>query len=106
MPPKDKKKDAPPPGWNFSPVELVLVFIIILTLISTLLPLFWNYLSSGEISFFGFKLAGVLGFLKNNIIFFKALGLSIAGVSAIGTFVLNKSRNKKNGAFIKDKTYN
>jgi hypothetical protein len=90
MPPKDKKEKSKPAGWNFDPIEGFIVLIFILAILGSLIPAIWHYVASGEISFFGFKLGGIFGFFKSNVLFFKFLGFAVAGVAAIGTFTFNK----------------
>lgn len=93
MPPKDKdKKDKKekPKGWNFDTVEFLIVILFILSIAGTLVPAIIRYITSGEISFFGFRLAVIVDFFRAHILFFKSLGFSIAGIAAIGTFVLTK----------------
>lgn len=89
MPPKDKKKEKPA-GWDFDIVESGIILIIILSLATTLVPALIKYVTSGEISFYGFKLAFIFEFFKNHIQFFKTLGFIVAGVAAISTFIFIK----------------
>jgi hypothetical protein len=89
MPPKDKKKEKPA-GWNFDPIEFILIMLFLLAVLGSIVPALISYFTSGELSFYGFKLSGILGFFESNIQFFKALGFVIAGVGAIGTFVYTK----------------
>jgi hypothetical protein len=86
--PKDKKEK--PKGWDFDIVEIVFILLILLALLGGVLPALLSLVTSGEISFFGFKPSNLVDFVKSNSLFFKALGFSIAGASAIGTFVLTR----------------
>jgi len=89
MPPKDKKKEKPA-GWDFDPIEGIVILLFLVAIFGTLVPIIWNYLTSGQLSFFGFKLAVIFVFFKSHAQFFKALGFVVAGVAAIGTFVFTK----------------
>jgi hypothetical protein len=86
----DDKKKEKPAGWNFDPIEGIFVFLFFAALLGAIVPAIWNYITSGEISFYGFKLSGVLDFFKSNVLFFQALGFVLAGGAAIGTFVFTK----------------
>jgi len=90
MPPKKDKPKEKPAGWNFDPIEGLIVLLFLLAIIGSVLPLLWSYLTSGEFSFFGFKLVRVFDFFKNNVQFFKTLGFVVAGGAAIGTFTFTK----------------
>ncbi len=92
MPPKDKKEKPKekPKGWNFDPIEMVVILLFLMVIFGTILPAIWNYIISGEFSFFGFELAPVFAFFKSHVQFFKALGFVIAGGAAIGTFIFNQ----------------
>lgn len=92
MPPKDKKEKPKEKstGWDFDPLEGLIILLFLLAILGTVIPAIWNYIASGEISFFGFKLSGIFNFFKSNILFFKILGFATAGVAAIGTFAFNK----------------
>lgn len=90
MPPKDKKPDKKPEASSLSGVELAILGFIALTVLSTIVPAILNYVSSGQISFFGFKFSGFINFFKNNQWFFRFLGFAVAAAAAFGTFVFNK----------------
>jgi len=97
MPPKDKdkkpgrdKKPEKPAGWNFDPAELAIVLLIGLVILTTVVPALWNFLTEGELSFFGIKFSSIYRFFADNIQFFKALGFILAGIAALGTFILTK----------------
>jgi hypothetical protein len=86
MPPKKDK----PAGWDFDPIEGAVILIFLLAILLAIVPAIWSYITSGELSFFGYKLSGILAFLKSSIPFLKILGFVVAGISAIGTFVYIK----------------
>lgn len=89
MPPKDKKKEAPP-GWNFDPLEGLIILLFLMAILGSLLPAIWSYITSGEISFFGFRLSIIYNFFISNALLFKILGFILAGVFAVMTFTFNK----------------
>ncbi len=86
---KDDKKEKPP-GWNLDPIEALVVLLFFLALVGSLIPAILNYVTSGEISFFGFKLSFISRFFVNNAQFFKSLGFLLGGAAAVGTFVFTK----------------
>jgi len=86
---KEKPKEKPA-GLSFNAVEGIVVLLFLLAILGSLIPAIISYITSGELSFFGFKLSGLFNFFKNNIQFFKALGFAVAGGAAIGTFVFTK----------------
>ncbi len=89
----DPKKDKPkekPKGWDFDIVEIIFILLILVALLGGVLPALLSLVTSGEISFFGFKLSNLVDFVKSNSLFFKGLGFSIAGASAVGTFILTR----------------
>ena len=88
MPPKDKKEKST--GWDFDLLEMIIILLFLMVILGTIVPAILNYIISGEISFYGFKLAGLINFFKNHIQFFKALGFIAAGGAAVGTFVFTK----------------
>lgn len=83
---KDKKSDS----WNFDPIEGAIVLIFLLSILGTLIPMILGYIKSGEISFFGYKLSNIIEFFKDHSFLFRALGFSITGLAAIGSFTLTK----------------
>ncbi len=89
---KDKKdkKDAKPAGWNFDSVEILILLLIFITLFTTLGPSVKNFVTSGEITFFGIRLSSVIDFLSDNLWIFKSIAFGIAGVSAVAVFVFNR----------------
>jgi hypothetical protein len=88
MPPK---KDKPKPeGWNFDPIEGIIVLLFLMAILASLVTSVWSYLSSGELSFYGYRLSGLLEFFKSNAWFFKTLGFVTAGGAAIGSFIYTK----------------
>ncbi|MEK7117019.1 MAG: hypothetical protein AAB837_02545 [Patescibacteria group bacterium] len=89
MPPKDKKKEKPA-GWNFDLLEGLVILLFLMAILGTVVPVIWSYLTSDELSFYGFKLSGIINFFKNNIQFFKTLGFVTAGGAALGTFIFTK----------------
>jgi hypothetical protein len=88
---KDKKGGD---GWDLDPTETIILLLILSALLTTLVPLITGYVSSGKITFFGFDIGGffksIIDFFKDYSFFFKALGIGLAGVGALGTFVFNK----------------
>jgi len=90
---EDKKKEKPV-GWNLDPVEMFVVFLFLIAILGSIITAIMSLLSSGELSFFGFKFSGIFGFFKSNIRFFKVLGFVVAGGAAIGTFVLTKKTDQ------------
>ncbi len=88
MPPKDKKEK--PKGWDFNLAEAFITLLFFMAIVGSVVSAILNYFASGEISFYGFKLAGIINFFKNNVQFFKALSFVVAGASAVGAFVFTK----------------
>ena len=84
----DKKEKSL--GWNFDTTELFFLFIFLLAIFSTIVPALLSYITSGEITFYGFKFSSIFEFFKSNVWLFKILGFAIAGISAVGIFVFNK----------------
>ncbi|MFA6270596.1 MAG: hypothetical protein WC657_05330 [Candidatus Paceibacterota bacterium] len=90
MPPKKDKPKEKPAGWSFDIVEGFILLLFLMAILGSVVPMLWSYLTSGEFSFFGYKLSGIYYFFKNNIQFFKAFGFAVAGLSAVGTFTFTK----------------
>lgn len=86
---KEEKKEKPS-GWNFDPFEAFIVLIFLLAILGSLVPVVWGYITSGEISFFGFPLSFIGVFFKSNAQILKTFGFVIAGAAAIGSFVFTK----------------
>ncbi len=84
----DKKEKSD--KWDFDVIEGILIFLLLIAIVGSVIPLLFSYLTSGELSFYGYKLSGIFGFLKSNVWFFKVLGFVAAGAAAIGTFVYTK----------------
>lgn len=83
---EEKKK---PEGWNLDPVEVVLILIFIIAILGSI-PSILNYFASGELTFFGYPINGIINFFRNSTWFFKALGFALAGFGAVASFVYNK----------------
>lgn len=92
MPPKDKKEKPKekPAGVGFDAIESFILLVIFLSIAGTIVPVIISYVSSGEISFFGFKLAIIIDFFKSYSFFFKFLGFVVAFGAAFGTIFFNK----------------
>ncbi len=89
MPPKDKK--APPPaGWDLDTLEIIYILIILSALSGTIIPAVLGYLSSGEVTFFGIKIGIIIAFFINNSWLLKFLGLLLAAIFFVLTFVFTK----------------
>lgn len=84
------KKEKPEEGWNFDITEGAFLLLIVMTILSTIIPAIWNYITSGEITFYGYKLSGLFEFFKSNIQFFKAFGFVVAGVAAVSAIIYTK----------------
>ena len=82
----DKKK---PEGWNLEVDEWIIIAFFLLAILGTLVPTIVNFINSGQISFFGFKLSKIWDFLKSIIPFMKILGFVGAGAAAYGTISFN-----------------
>jgi hypothetical protein len=85
----DVKKDKPE-GWDFDAVETIVLILVLTALVGTIVPAILSYFSSGEISFYGYKLSGIVEFFRSNVLFFKILGFTIAIVAAVYAFVFTK----------------
>ena len=70
-----------------------------MAIVGSIISAILGYFNSGEVSFYGFKLSGIIDFFKSNILFFKALGYVLAGGAAIGTFVFTKKADLVLGVF-------
>jgi hypothetical protein len=95
MPPKDKKEKPKekPAGWNFDPLEAFIILLFLSAVLVAIVTAVLRLFSGGglsDVSFYGFKLSGLINFFKSNLQFFKALGFVIAGGAAIGTFSFTK----------------
>lgn len=89
----DKKKDKAkekPKGWNFDTLEWIIVLLVVLGLLSTTLPNLLDYITSGELTFYGVNVSSVLDFFESNIFIFRSLGFAIAAAAAAGTFIFIK----------------
>lgn len=89
MAPPDKKKEAPA-GWNFDPIEFILVILFLLAVLGSLSSGLFGFFKNGSLTFYGVSLSGFFRFFGSNAGFFKALGFVVAGAAAIATFVLTK----------------
>jgi len=99
---KDKGKDKAASGFGLDPIESIILVLLLLSLISTAVPMLIKYFTSGfsssgglssqlgELTFYGFKLSSFFAFLRSNVFVFKAIGFSTAGVFAVLTFVWTK----------------
>lgn len=92
--PGGDKKPEKPAGWNLDPAEGAILLLVAITILTTLAPSVWRFVSSGELSFFGIKLPVLFAFFKNNLQIFKVIGFTIAGVAAVGTFILTKKGDR------------
>ena len=90
LPDKKEKPKEKPTGWNFDPMEGLIILFLFVAIFSVIVPGIWNYFASGEFSFYGLKFSSFINFFKSNLQFFKALGFVVAGLAAIGTIVFNK----------------
>jgi hypothetical protein len=96
MPPKKDK----PEGWNFNIVEIIYILIFAAAILGSAVPLILSYLTSGEVSFFGYRLSKILDFLKSISPLLQVLGFVAAGFAAYGAWNFN---NKANAIFRAEK---
>lgn len=87
----EEKKKEQPEGWNLDPVEFLIILLFFLSLVGSVVPTLYNYIVSGEISFYGYKLSNVYGFFKAHSFLFKFLGFLSAGAAAFGSLVFTKA---------------
>jgi hypothetical protein len=85
----DEKKKEKPKGWDFDPIEGIIILLFLMAISASVLSAVLN-LTSGGISFYGFPLSGFVDFFKSNVRFFKILGFVVAGAAAVGTFSFTK----------------
>ncbi|OHA93506.1 MAG: hypothetical protein A3E02_01305 [Candidatus Zambryskibacteria bacterium RIFCSPHIGHO2_12_FULL_38_34] len=92
MPPKDKKEKPKekPSGWDFDPIEGIVILLLFIAIAGSLLTILLNYFASGDISFYGYKLSNIVDFFRSNSLLFKILGYIVSGAAAIGTFIFIK----------------
>jgi hypothetical protein len=86
----DEKKKPEEEGWNLDAFEWVYVVIFALAIISSFVPMVWRYVTSGEVTFFGYNISNIFDFFKNNVQLIKAIGFILTGAAAIATFVYNR----------------
>jgi len=103
----DDKKKEKPAGWNFDPVEAIVILIFLIAFLGSVIPALINYITSGEISFYGYKLSGIIEFFGLNAQILRALGYVIAGIAAYGVFILHRkgdniAREQKEKLYPKD----
>lgn len=79
-----------PKGWNLDMTETAILLIFLSALLGTVVPAVKNYFSSGDVTFYGFKLSIIGDFLKAHTLFFKSVGFLISGVGAVATIYFNK----------------
>lgn len=84
---EEKKKED---NWDFDPIETFIVIIFLAAISTSLIPMIWNYITSGNLTFYGYSLSGIFDFFRNNVLFFKILGFMIAGTAAITAFIYTK----------------
>lgn len=84
----DKKEK--PEGWNLDPTEVIILLIFLSAFLGTVVPALKSYFSSGEITFYGYKLSPIVEFFKSHAFFFKTLGFVISGAAAVATIYFNK----------------
>lgn len=89
MPPKDKKKEKPE-GWNFDLIEAIILLLLFAGIFMAVVPMILSYFGSENLSFYGFRISGIVKFFRSNVQFFKALGFVAAGAAAVGTFSFTK----------------
>ncbi len=85
---EEKKKEDP--GWNLDLTESILVFLFFLGFASTIIPAIFSYVSSGQITFYGFRIGAIVTSLKNHAVFLKTISYAIAGVAAMAAFAFTK----------------
>lgn len=86
---KGKPKEKPA-GWDFGVVEGIVLLLFLLSILGSFLPTLIRYVTSGEISFYGYSFGGFFDFFKSNSFFFKFLGLTLASGAAVATLILTK----------------
>jgi len=87
----DKKSEAPAgDGLTFSPAEALIVLIVLGGIVTAGLPALMRYISSGEVSFYGINLFGIVNFFTRHGDLWRVIAFIIGGASAIGIFIFNK----------------
>lgn len=83
---EDKKSK----GWDFNFIEAAILLLFLAGITTAILPAISRFISSGELSFFGYPLGGISRFFKSHTFFFKILGYTVAVAAAVGTIIFNK----------------
>lgn len=89
----DDKKKEKPAGWNFDPIEAFVILIFLLAITASIFATLRGFFTSGEATFYGFKLSSIGHFFKSILPFLKAVGFGLAGAAALGVILLNKKAN-------------
>ena len=93
MPPKDKKEKPKSSDWVYDETETIIIVLFLLVVAGSLVNTLSNYVLSGELSFYGFRLYGIVEFFRSNALFLKIFGFAVAGAAAIGAFIFTQKGN-------------
>lgn len=85
---EDKDKNKNSTGLDLD--EMVILVIILLSLLAMFIPLILKYITSGQITLYGFKFSTFFNFFIANAFWFKLIGYLVAGLAAIYAFIFNK----------------
>ncbi|MBN2093785.1 MAG: hypothetical protein JW740_00195 [Candidatus Zambryskibacteria bacterium] len=90
----DKESESWLEGWNFDAVEMTVVLLFLTAIVGAIVPNIINYFISGEISFYGIKLVGIIAFFKSTAFWWKILSLIIALFAMFAAYVFTQKWNR------------
>ncbi len=92
----DKRRDKKPPASGGSQsqnaVEILIGIIFILGVVGLILERIYSFFQTGEVTFYGFSLTGLLTRFKANLPVIKIISLTISGLFAFGAIVFSQMR--------------
>lgn len=88
----DDKDKKPKPATKLDPLAVIFAVILILAVVSAIVERLYSFLTTGNLTFYGYSIEGGWESFKSNLPLFRLISFSISGIFAFSAIVFSQMR--------------